>query len=64
MSMTATAAVAGRIWVCTICDFRYDETLGAPDHGIAPGTRFEDIPADWICPDCGMGKADFVLLQD
>lgn len=63
MSMTATAGVAGRIWICLVCDFRYDETRGLPEEGIAPGTRFEDIPDDWVCPDCGMGKADFSLLE-
>lgn len=51
-------------WRCVICDYIYDEAKGAPDEGIAPGTRFEDLPDDWSCPDCGAGKADFVLVED
>ncbi len=44
---------------CTICGYIYDETTGDPDHGIAPGTKFEDIPDDWTCPMCGMAKDMF-----
>lgn len=51
-------------WECIICGFIYQEVLGDPDSGIAPGTRWEDIPDDWQCPDCGVGKADFQLLID
>ena len=40
-------------WQCVICGFIYDEALGWPDEGIAPGTRWEDVPAGWLCPDCG-----------
>jgi rubredoxin len=43
------------------CGDIYDEELGAPEDGIMPGTRFEDIPDSWICPNCGSAKADFVL---
>lgn len=50
-------------WQCTICDFFYDEAAGFPEEGIAPGTRWEDIPEDWSCPDCGMGKSDFVMEE-
>lgn len=57
------AGVAARVWVCLVCDFRYDEARGLPEEGIPPGTRFEDIPEDWACPDCGMGKADFAPLE-
>jgi rubredoxin len=42
----------------------YDETLGMPQDGIAPGTPFEDIPDDWACPDCGVTKSDFFLISD
>lgn len=52
-------AVATRRWECTVCSYVYDEALGSPAEGIAPGTRFEDIPDDWYCPECGVGKADF-----
>ena len=51
-------------WICLVCDYVYDEARGMPDDGIAPGTRFEDIPDDWACPDCGVSKLDFELLQD
>ncbi len=50
-------------WECLICGYIYDEARGDPDSGIAAGTRWEDIPDDWICPDCGVGKADFRRLD-
>jgi len=50
-------------WQCVVCDFTYDEHKGLPEDGIAPGTRFEDIPEDWSCPDCGVTKQDFVLVD-
>ena len=40
-------------YTCTICNYIYDPELGDPDNGVAPGTAFEDLPDDWICPDCG-----------
>ena len=43
---------------CTVCDWVYDPEVGDPDSGIAPGTMFEDIPDDWTCPLCGVGKSD------
>ena len=49
------------IYVCPICGYEYDGQLGDPDHGIAPGTRWEDLPDTWTCPICGAEKADFVL---
>lgn len=50
-----------RKWRCRFCAHLYDEALGDPDSGIAPGTRFEDLPAGWSCPECGAGKDDYVL---
>ncbi len=44
---------------CEVCDWIYDPAKGDPDGGIAPGTA-EDLPADWVCPVCGVGKEDFV----
>ncbi len=44
---------------CNVCGWVYDEEVGAPDEGIEPGTRFEDLPEDFICPLCGVGKEDF-----
>jgi rubredoxin-NAD+ reductase len=50
-------------WLCIICGWIYDEALGWPDDGIAPGTRWEDIPDDWLCPECKVGKADFEMIE-
>lgn len=44
---------------CTVCGYIYNPAVGDPDSGIAPGTKFEDIPNDWVCPVCGVGKGDF-----
>jgi len=46
-------------YTCTICDYEYDPAKGDPDNGAAPGTAFEDLPSDWVCPVCGAGKDDF-----
>ena len=43
-------------YVCTVCGWVYDPAEGDPEGGIAPGTAFEDIPDDWVCPLCGVGK--------
>ncbi len=51
-------------WECIVCGLIYDEKEGWPDDGIAPGTKWEDVPADWLCPDCGVGKEDFELLEE
>lgn len=46
-------------WVCTVCGFVYDPVAGDPDHGVKPGTLFEDVPSGWTCPLCGVGKELF-----
>lgn len=46
-------------WQCRYCSYIYDEEIGLPEDGIVPGTRLEDIPEDWMCPDCGATKEDF-----
>ena len=46
-------------YVCKVCGYVYDPEKGDPDGGIAPGTNFEDIPDDWVCPVCGVGKEEF-----
>ena len=48
-----------KTWMCLICGWIYDEEAGDPDSGIAPGTAFEDIPGDWVCPVCGATKDQF-----
>jgi rubredoxin len=50
-------------WQCINCGYIYDEALGDPFNGIAPGTRWEDVPQDWVCPDCGASKTDFEMVQ-
>lgn len=52
-----------RLYICRACGYIYDEQEGDPDSGLAPGTRFEDIPDDWECPLCGVKKADFELFE-
>jgi rubredoxin-NAD+ reductase len=52
-----------RRWLCEACGLIYDEAKGDADSGLAPGTRFEDIPEDWRCPVCGVGKADFRPIE-
>jgi rubredoxin-NAD+ reductase len=52
-----------RKWECSVCGFIYDEALGLPEEGIAPGTAWEDIPDDWSCPDCGVAKSDFHMVE-
>ena len=51
-------------WICDACGFVYDEAKGDPDSGLAPGTRYQDIPDDWQCPLCGLTKADLRLLPE
>lgn len=48
-----------KTYVCDVCGWEYDPEVGDPEHGIAPGTAFEDLPDDWVCPLCGVGKDEF-----
>jgi len=50
-------------WECIICGYIYNPEVGDPVAGIEPGTSFDDLPDDWICPDCGASKDEFVELQ-
>jgi rubredoxin-NAD+ reductase len=50
-------------YMCLLCGWTYDEALGWPDEGIAPGTRWEDIPLNWCCPDCGATKMEFEMVE-
>jgi len=52
-----------KTWQCVVCGFIYDEAKGMPADGIPAGTRWEAIPADWSCPDCGVAKADFEMQE-
>lgn len=49
-------------WECMVCGYIYDPAKGDPDHGVAPGTKFEDIPDSWVCPECGVSKDNFRKL--
>lgn len=48
---------------CVVCQMTYSEEKGLPELGIAPGTKWEDVPADFECPDCGVNKADFSVVN-
>ncbi len=50
-------------YMCVICGLIYDENKGWPDYGIAPGTKWEDLPINWCCPDCGARKEDFEMVE-
>jgi rubredoxin len=51
-------------YVCDVCNWVYDPEEGDPNGNIKPGTPFEDIPDDWVCPLCGVGKEDFSLVEE
>ena len=50
-------------WECTLCGYIYIPEKGDPDNDIEPGTPFEELPDDWVCPDCGVGKEDFEKVE-
>ncbi|RPH97440.1 MAG: rubredoxin [Lysobacterales bacterium] len=49
--------------MCIICGWVYEEEKGCPEEGLAPGTRWEDVPEFWVCPDCGASKDDFEMIE-
>jgi len=59
----STSEIPFKIWECSICGFIYDEVIGLVQEGIKPGTRWEDIPNDWSCPDCGIAKSKFKMIE-
>ena len=52
-----------KTWMCLICGWVYEEEQGAPDEGIAAGTRWADVPINWTCPECGARKEDFEMTE-
>ena len=50
-------------WECIVCGWIYDVEKVHPEVGIEPGTRWEDVPDDWVCPECGVGKEDFDMME-
>jgi rubredoxin len=55
--------MAYKTWLCVTCGYIYSEEFGDEEHGLAPGTRWEDVPEDWTCPECGVGKSDFDMTE-
>lgn len=52
-----------KIWQCAVCGYIYDESKGDPEHGIAPGTAWADVPDSFQCPECGVGKLQFAMVE-
>lgn len=63
MTTTLDTPTEFKSWICLICGWIYNEAEGAPDDGLAPGTRWADVPADWRCPECDVSKEDFALSE-
>ena len=55
--------VAYRTFICQVCGWMYEEEHGAPEEGIPAGTRWQDIPINWVCPECGARKEDFEMVE-
>ena len=49
---------------CLLCGYIYDPAVGDPDNGVEPGTSFQDLPDDWVCPECGADKSEFEPVDD
>ena len=56
-------SVAYRTFICQVCGWMYEEEYGAPEEGLAAGTRWQDIPINWVCPECGARKEDFEMVE-
>jgi len=56
-------APAYKTYMCVICGWMYNEAEGAPEDGLNPGTRWEDVPDTWTCPECGATKDDFEMVE-
>lgn len=61
--MSSTVTAEFQSYMCLICGFIYDESAGLPEEGIAPGTRWADVPPNWTCPECSARKDDFEMVQ-
>ena len=57
------SGVSMKAYMCVICGFVHEEAKGHPESGIEPGTKWDDIPLNWRCPDCGAGKEDFEMIE-
>ena len=58
-----TPVIESRTWMCLICGWIYDEATGDAEHGLAPGTKWDAVPMNWTCPECGARKEDFEMVQ-
>jgi len=63
LSSHSVVGIVIKQYMCMICGFIYDEAKGLPEEGIPPGTRWEDVPLNWRCPECGAGKEDFEMVE-
>ena len=61
--MAESSQQAFRTWMCLICGWIYEESQGVPLEGIAAGTRWQDVPINWTCPECGARKEDFEMVE-
>lgn len=52
-----------KVLTCVVCGYVYNEELGDAEHGLAAGTRWEDVAENWTCPDCGVSKSDFEMTE-
>jgi len=59
----ALPVTSSTTWMCLICGWIYDETLGDPDNGVSAGTPWEQVPLNWACPECGARKEDFEMVR-
>lgn len=62
-ALNLASAAASRAQVCLVCGWVYEEAKGDPDHCVPPGSRWEDVPDDWCCPECGVDKTEFRMLE-
>jgi rubredoxin len=62
VSLVGETTEGFQTWMCLICGWVYDEEKGLPDEGIEPGTRWQDVPMNWTCPECGARKEDFEMV--
>ncbi|MBM3394893.1 MAG: rubredoxin [Betaproteobacteria bacterium] len=52
-----------KTYMCVICGYIYDESAGVPEEGIKAGTKWEDVPVNWVCPECGARKEEFEMVE-
>jgi rubredoxin len=62
-AMNTRLETAYKTYMCLICGFVYEEAKGLPEEGLPAGTRWEDIPMNWVCPECGARKEDFEMIE-